>query len=809
MVISYVVWDSVAQSQHLLETSGQYGVAVDAPAIDPHSATGYELGRRSLLLPAGEADTAHWIMQTQSMIDRGEWRIRHVDYDNAPRGREVHWAMPFHAWLAGLAWIDRIVSDRPAGIAVERATLLSGPVMLALLLLGLMPFLSRKFSTIAAVLVAIGTVTTFTFYLDFMPARADHHGLANICGLFVVLCLAAGSSFAPRLGANQTSGAEDEIRSARWWFAASGLAGGLGLWVSAATTVPLLVGVGLGLLSGGWIARRAPGSLTWMRVPGLWRTWGWVGGGTSLVAYTIEYFPNSAGMRLEVNHPLYAAAWVGAGELLRAAVIAMNAGTKTLSRRDLSTATVAAGLVTLLPLAIFFTGEKTFTVSDPFIWQLHSRYISEFQSLGRNFAEKGIHWATLDLCGPMLFLIPPIVLLFRSGPSRAVKAELLLVAVPAWLAWAMGWNQVRWLSLAYAMSVPGLALFFRALEAESGDARRRQVVAWAAACGLLMLPGAMSAVQRTLTSAESTATEIRRLAERDVAHWLRLRGGPDRTVVAAAPMPTTRLISEGGMAGLGTLYWENAEGLKNTAALFAASSPETARAMVQRLGVTHIVLFSWDAFEITLAKLYRGLPESAPIPPDLFIANLLASPLPPAWLRPVPFKLPNHPSLTGAQVRIWEITPDQSPAEVAAHAANYYLELGTPGVSATFAPLLEGFGNDLAATVMRAALAARERDGARFSAALQPVMALLPRAGALAPEDHVHLVTVLAIAQQADRAREQLQACMRKIDERNLRHFSTGALTDLLELSAALQVPLPSPALQRLAEKLVPPARRK
>ena len=120
-------------------------------------------------------DTAHWIMQTQSMFSRSAWRVRHVDYDNAPHGRDVHWAMPFHAWLAALAWIDHTVSGRPMGIAVERATLSSGPVMLGLLLIGLIPFLSRRFSNAAAAVIGVGTITVLPFYLDFMPARADHH----------------------------------------------------------------------------------------------------------------------------------------------------------------------------------------------------------------------------------------------------------------------------------------------------------------------------------------------------------------------------------------------------------------------------------------------------------------------------------------------------------------------------------------------------------------------------------------------------------------------------------------------------------
>ena len=139
-VAAFGLWDATVRGGHVLAVSANYGVAVDAPASAPGQPTGYADGRRSLLLPAGASDTAHWIMQTQAMIAAGDWRVRWVDYDNAPAGREVHWAAPFHWWLAGLAWLDHWVSGRPIGVSVERAAVYSGPVMFALLLLGLAPF---------------------------------------------------------------------------------------------------------------------------------------------------------------------------------------------------------------------------------------------------------------------------------------------------------------------------------------------------------------------------------------------------------------------------------------------------------------------------------------------------------------------------------------------------------------------------------------------------------------------------------------------------------------------------------------------
>lgn len=809
LVLGYVAWDSVANSRNILRTTAQYGVTVDAPPIDPGSPTGYADGRRSLLLPAGEADTAHWIMQTQTMIERGRWRFRHVDYDGAPTGREVHWAAPFHWWLIALAWVDRIASGRPIGISVERATLLSGPLMLGILLVGLIPFLARHFSAIAAVLVAVGTVAILPFYLDFMPARADHHGLANIFCLLAVLFLVV-SPAAASAGAEKPHAIGTAYLTARRWVVASAISGGMGLWISAATAAPMLVALGVAVLAAGWIARRSAGRPEWMRDPALLRVWGWTGGLVSLAAYLVEYFPGHLGMRLEVNHPLYALAWIGAGELLRVLLLAMQENRESLTRREVLFGGIGLGAVVLLPSVILVSKETTFTVADPFMWRLHSLYISEFQGLVRYFSTKGLGWESVGFLLPMFLLLPPLLLAMRRTASADFRSQMVLAGIPAALGWAMGWSQLRWLSLAFAVSIPAIAVFFRNLETGS-EPKQRSPWRWIAiASGLLLLPGMCDAIRRTLQSDESSQREIQSLAERDVAHWLRLRSGSERVVIAGAPMSTTKLISFGGtrVAGVGTLYWENVAGLKNAAALFAEKSPEAAHEAAMRLGVTHLVLFSWDAFEVVLAKMSRGLTEDASIPADLFIANLLKAPVPPPWLRAIPFKLPSHPSLEGSQVRIWELTAELSPAEAVAHAANYFLELGAMDVAAQFTPLLSKYPESLPAVVMQAAIASRRRDAPAFSVALQQIGSRLAQTQTLALDDHLNLVIVLAVADRTDLARNQLVACLRKIDERSLRRLSAGALSDLLALSEAFAVELPSAELTALAQRLLPPAKR-
>lgn len=793
LVAGFLCWDATVRSAHVLAVSDKYAVMVDNPASAPASPTGYADGRRSLVMPAGAADTAHWIMQTQTMIATGDWRIRQVDYDNAPDGREVHWAAPLHWWLAGLAWIDHAISGRPIGQSVERAVIYSGPLMLVLLFVGVVPLLYRRFAPLAAGLFALGVVAVYPFYLDFIPGYADHHGLVNSCGLLMVLCFAAGSCTGP-------------TEPARRWFIVSALAGGLGLWISAATLVPVLIGLGCGVLGAAWLARGTSFRPPWLADPGLVRLWGWTGAGFSLAAWLLEYFPHHLAMRLEVNHPLYAAAWLGAGEALRVAILVLRDGTRAVSHRDRWAGTAGAGLVLLLPLVIAFTSARTFLVADPFLWQLHAQYIAEFQGLIR-ILRRGFNAGLAALWLPVLLLVPALWRVARSVTPASTRVQLALVLAPALLGWVMGWNQIRWLGLAFALTVPVIAVFCL-VEREAERPRAWFFRCWAAV-GLVFAPGIVTTVQRTVMASEFTTEDIRSLAERDVAHWLRLRGGSDRVVVAASPSTTTKLLLHGSLTGVGTLYWENVTGLKHTAELFAAPTADAAEKIARRLDLTHIVFVSWGSFEATYVRLQRGLPESAPLPPEAFFARLMGSPVPPPWLRAVPFKLPKHPALEKDQVLVWEITRTQTPTTALAWAVNYYLELGRFDAAEKLAPALLEHEDDLGSMVMLAAIASRDRDREGFAAVFGRVLAQLAQAPALPLDGHIHLAVVLAVGQRPDLARVQLRSAMTKVDENSLRRLTLGTLSDLLALSDGLQVPLPTPALQQLAASLVPPDQRK
>ena len=124
-VIAFLVWADLGRMQHVAATTG----LVELPLrLDAGSPTGYADGARTLIVPDHNNDSYHWIAQTQQMLAQREWRVRHVDYDNAPFGRAVDAPSPYRWWLGLVAWADHAVSGRSPGLSVERAALWADPL---------------------------------------------------------------------------------------------------------------------------------------------------------------------------------------------------------------------------------------------------------------------------------------------------------------------------------------------------------------------------------------------------------------------------------------------------------------------------------------------------------------------------------------------------------------------------------------------------------------------------------------------------------------------------------------------------------
>lgn len=750
-----------------------------APSVAPGSPTGYEGGRRSQVLQS--TDGYHWVMQTQQMIASGTWRVRHVDYDNAPAGREVHWCTPLHLWLALVAWGDHAVTGRPWLIAVEHAALYAGPLLLALVLTVFVPWTARRFGAGAAAALAAGLVCIAPLAGEFGAGSFDHHGVAAAGAAGSVLLLVAGWR---------------EPERARRDFIAAGVVGAAGLWVNAATQIPVLVGIGLGA----FLAHHVTSPERQKVDPSLWRVWGIAGGAASLLFYTLEYFPSHLGWRLEVNHPLYALAWMAAGDWL--ARLGGRASGQPWAKSAGDCAVAVAGFVALAaPLAlVVLVPAKTFVVRDPFLWSLHVDYIREFAPLLSSWPGwEGllVRINLLPLCALLGLALP------LSGQTpAAVRAQLMLGIPAAVIATLLALAQQRWLHVSSALWL-AIVVILLAVTADDSWRRWRRIFGAAFVIGVVLPFPIRSLVDAFAPMRGLSPENVRQFAVRDVAYWLQRRAGAQPAVVLSGPTATTELIYHGGFRGVGTLYWENLAGLRALVGIYGTSEPNRARELLRTHQVTHLVLFSWGPFIEESARLAHWLRPSAPVPKDTFAQTLLDATHPlPAWLRPMPYRLPESEAFKDQFALVLEVVTDQSPADAAVAQARFLAAVGKPAAARRLVEQVVSAQPDhLNAWVELARLQRAARDRAGHAASMRRVQALLANAPALEVRDRIPLALELAAAGARDVARTETQRCWASLNAGSLNHLWPEQLTILLRISQDLAVDIPAD-LRQAAEKL-------
>jgi hypothetical protein len=149
-----------------------------------------------------------------------------------------------------------------------------------------------------------------------------------------------------------------------------------------------------------------------------------------------------------------------------------------------------------------------------------------------------------------------------------LQTPLVMVAAPALVMLGLALAQERWLGIAAALWLCALVVAAAALvraESSRGTQAIRAVVGALAAFVLVAAPA--------LALREPYSPPNVAVVERDASLWLRRRVGADRAVVFAGPSATLYMIWFGGFRGIGTLYWENREGLRASAQICAARDP--------------------------------------------------------------------------------------------------------------------------------------------------------------------------------------------------------------------------------------------
>src|SRR5471032_533627 len=151
----FLIWMNVVRIGHIESVSMLGGWSEKPPvAVSASSAPELESGNK-LIVPEQLTESYHWLAQTQRMFNRGEWRVRHIDYENAPFGRAVHSPSPYRWWLGAIAWCDHVFSGRSPASAVERAALVADPILHLLFLLGTTLLVAWRFGVLPAALISI------------------------------------------------------------------------------------------------------------------------------------------------------------------------------------------------------------------------------------------------------------------------------------------------------------------------------------------------------------------------------------------------------------------------------------------------------------------------------------------------------------------------------------------------------------------------------------------------------------------------------------------------------------------------------
>jgi hypothetical protein len=788
---------------------------IDAPEVDASSPTGLAHGRRRLIVPEHNNESYQWIMETQQLLARGEWRIRHVDYDNAPFGRETHAPSPSRWWLALLAWFDHTVSGRPPGLAVEHAALFADPLLHVLLLATATAFVALYSDALSAALLSLGLVALFPFARSFLPGAPDHHGLAQICALWSVLPLLVvirkSPGAAPPSGkVTLPAGIAAGNRRERIFYLLAGVAGGCGLWISAASQAPVLAGIVLGALMSAWLARND----TTERLAGEsgaapWHLWAFGGCAASLAAYMIEYFPGHMGLQLEVNHPLFSLAWLGAGVLLTRTVAWIQRGKFVRGFRDAITVAGSAILLVALPVAMALEHTSGFLAPDPLATRLtHAGPVTAsnlFAWISRDGFSSAV-WAALLPC---LLAVPAVYLLARRATPAPLRRPVALAAGPVLIALVFACIWLRWWNMFDTMLLAMIVAASASMR-EPGTPRLGRwvlsglvVTAMVPGIGLL-LPPADAGEDIVLSQPEAIG-----LAERDLAHWLANRLGSADGVVLAAPDVTMAMSYYGGLRGLGTVSWENHEGVSASIRISSASSPQEALELAQHRGITHVIMPSWDPFLDMYARIGFRAAADSPVPPASFIAALHRWEQP-AWLRPLPYQLPPIAGFEGQSALVFEAIDQQDPASAYSRLAEYFVEMGQMNLAISAREILKRFPSNVGALVAQAQIDAASGDTEAFGVVFDSLLARLSRGDdrALPWDRRVSLAIMLVTGKRPDLAREQLLRCLSGLDEARLRSLTTISLFRFQVLCKKFGLEISDQRLHGLASDLLHPGLR-
>lgn len=638
---------------------------------------GEELGVPLQRVPLGiAADGQVWVRHALAIAEGGEARLRWTDIDNAMVGRPVFWNSAWAHWLVACGRVRMAFTGEPLARATENASIWANLPVFFLVMTLASAWVWHRWCGAAGALTAVALVGHRKFYEGFYAGYADHHGLINASVLGVVLGMAlAGGGWWKREQGNGRSllpKSEGEVLNAA---TISAVCGALGLWVSAASLVVTIAATGAAALVAAWM-RGASEDKTWVCVPNAWQRWGRVGGALSLLFYLLENAPDRIALRLEANHPLYSLAWWGAGEAIAAVFVWRTAGRPL--KWLLPQMLVWGAAVLAVPVAVGLGGARVFSPLDPFLSRIHES-IHEFEPFWGVLASGG--WK--PYADQLLILVLGVALVVIWGLSKPSRHECVVagfLGLVVLAATALGWYQNRWMLTA---SGPQIVLVVFLLTSFAVRLRPGARVAVTVLAGLLFWSSGpwMLLKERRLVERvrDVQMGETMQLLYRDVATGLLKAGADAHSVVLASPNTSVGVGYYGRLRTVGTLYWENSDGLRTAAEIFGARDDADAAARILAQGITHVVMISsydfLDEYDYALRGVRDGAEDSAGFGRGLLYQHRI-----PVWLRPIEYAVPAP--LRGLKFKVALFAVDfDAPAAVAHERIGVYqLRSGEPAL---------------------------------------------------------------------------------------------------------------------------------
>jgi hypothetical protein len=363
--------------------------------------------------------------------------------------------------------------------------------------------------------------------------------------------------------------------------------------------------------------------------------------------------------------------------------------------------------------------------------------------------------------------------------------------------------QVRWVGVASAVWL-GVLVAAAAVLPGAGlelSAARRAVVGAVLVAVFLVAPALF--VTLPLDAADPPQE-----VARDASWWLRRRLGGDPAVVFTSPNATTWMAYFGGFPGVGTLYWENVDGLRAATDIYTAPSPDALRTLLAGRGITHLVLYPWDqGFELLRAARDESRAAADPEPYLAAVIRAMRAPgvVPlPDWLMPLPYPAPAVAVLGHPSAVILEVVPEHPPELTLVRLAQYYQAIGAPAETEAALRASIDARPSAAAWALLAQLGSARGDDAALRVALAGLRAALATTEELDPGDRVNAAIALALGRDGVGAARELDAALGAADERALRRLSLDQLGIVAELARQLGLDRAHPEAIATVEALLP-----